>query len=250
MKYYIKKENGFIFAEKLQSAQVVSKARPTLTTDDVGVVIFDKILNKPVWWSGTEWLDSSGSPAPRPYDAQVEYLQGTGTQWINTNFVPVQDDLNVVIDATPANGDMFVYGINGTNPRLNLNWYNGVNLYFRYRDYNTRFTITSARHIIENGVVKKLDEEVLASPIYSDSVTFVGNANKLALFGTANAPEPTGVNYPWTGKIHEFWIYYGEELQMHLIPVRKDGVGYMYDLVSKQLFGNSGTGDFTYGNDV
>ena len=35
-----------------------------------------------------------------------------------------------------------------------------------------------------------------------------------------------------------------------LIPVRKNGVGYMYDRVSGQLLGNSGTGDFVLGPDV
>lgn len=34
------------------------------------------------------------------------------------------------------------------------------------------------------------------------------------------------------------------------LPVRKNGVGYMYDTVSKELFGNSGTGAFILGPDV
>ena len=34
------------------------------------------------------------------------------------------------------------------------------------------------------------------------------------------------------------------------ISVRKNGVGYLYDKVSGRLFGNSGSGTFTYGNDV
>ena len=36
---------------------------------------------------------------------------------------------------------------------------------------------------------------------------------------------------------------------MDLIPVRVGQVGYMYDKVSRQLFGNSGTGNFILGND-
>ena len=40
----------------------------------------------------------------------------------------------------------------------------------------------------------------------------------------------------------------GQKIQ-DLIPVRKDGVGYMYDRVSGQLLGNSGTGDFVLGPD-
>ena len=35
-----------------------------------------------------------------------------------------------------------------------------------------------------------------------------------------------------------------------LIPVRVGNVGYMYDKVSGQLFGNSGTGNFILGPDV
>ena len=35
------------------------------------------------------------------------------------------------------------------------------------------------------------------------------------------------------------------------IPVRKDGIGYMYDKVSGELFGNeNSSGAFTYGNDI
>ena len=34
------------------------------------------------------------------------------------------------------------------------------------------------------------------------------------------------------------------------IPVRAGQVGYLYDRVSGQLFGNSGTGSFVLGNDV
>ena len=34
-----------------------------------------------------------------------------------------------------------------------------------------------------------------------------------------------------------------------MIPVRKDGVGYMYDKVTGNFFGNDGTGDFVVGPD-
>jgi hypothetical protein len=34
------------------------------------------------------------------------------------------------------------------------------------------------------------------------------------------------------------------------IPVRVGNVGYMYDKISGQLFGNAGTGDFILGNDI
>ena len=51
-------------------------------------------------------------------------------------------------------------------------------------------------------------------------------------------------------KIYNFKITVGDSLVYDLIPVRKDGVGYMYDKISKELYGNAGSGSFTYGDDV
>ena len=46
------------------------------------------------------------------------------------------------------------------------------------------------------------------------------------------------------------WTAYNNGVKvMELIPVRKDGVGYMYDKVSGELFGNDGTGIFGIGPD-
>lgn len=47
-----------------------------------------------------------------------------------------------------------------------------------------------------------------------------------------------------------FRIWKGNELLRDYIPVRVGNVGYMYDQVSGQLFGNSGTGDFILGPDI
>ena len=40
-----------------------SGERPSLNNDwiDIGVMYFDTTLNKPIWWNGTSWVDSSGS---------------------------------------------------------------------------------------------------------------------------------------------------------------------------------------------
>ena len=45
-------------------------------------------------------------------------------------------------------------------------------------------------------------------------------------------------------------IYQLGVLVRDFIPVRKGTVGYLYDRVSGKLFGNAGTGAFTYGNDL
>jgi len=51
-------------------------------------------------------------------------------------------------------------------------------------------------------------------------------------------------------KIKSVEMYDGSTLVRNYISVRKNGVGYLYDKVSGQLFGNANsTGAFTYGND-
>ena len=52
------------------------------------------------------------------------------------------------------------------------------------------------------------------------------------------------------GKIYYARLYNNNNLIMNLIPVRKGTVGYMYDKVSGQLFGNAGTGNFILGPDI
>jgi hypothetical protein len=51
-------------------------------------------------------------------------------------------------------------------------------------------------------------------------------------------------------KVYYCKIWNGGNLVFDAIPVRVGQVGYMYDRVSGQLFGNSGSGDFVLGNDV
>ena len=69
----------------------------------------------------------------------------------------------------------------------------------------------------------------------------------IVLFGWCNLGTKTS-SYC---RIGGFTAYNNGAKVMDLIPVRKDGVGYMYDKVSGQLFGNaSGSGAFTYGNDI
>lgn len=35
--------------------------RPVLAADDIGYMMFDEVLGKPIWWNGIEWVDALGS---------------------------------------------------------------------------------------------------------------------------------------------------------------------------------------------
>ena len=43
--------------------QYTTAARPDVDDVEVGAEIFDTTLGKPVWSDGTDWVDSTGTPA-------------------------------------------------------------------------------------------------------------------------------------------------------------------------------------------
>lgn len=207
----------------------------------------------------TRPVDSGGGgddPTPvLPYDARVEYLQGVGTTtWIDTGFIPKQDDIRVVADVelvTVASNNIFYCMYASAAPKLNQNWTSsGTVIYFRCNSYDKSFSTTKARHVFENGTSIKIDGVVKATPTFTKS--FANNTAHVVLFGNPNAAVPSSISSTsvFKGKIYEFSIYYGDEIKLHLIPVRKDNVGYMYDTVSNTLLGNNGSGTFLYGNDI
>ena len=87
----------------------------------------------------------------------------------------------------------------------------------------------------------KLDESVIG--------TNRGQVNTqvpIRLFGRGGGANQT------TDKLRIYSVQFidNDEVILDLIPVRVGQVGYMYDKVSGQLFGNSGTGNFILGNDI
>ena len=187
-----------------------------------------------------------------PYDAEVEYLESTGTQWIDTL---INADFNMSVEITMANVST---PWNNVNPM-------GAILVTPMRRHHLNFTVQGVRYFFGVG-----DGCVLASnvkPSDGDVFTFkVDAVNKTFTLGSflgtfPNVTFDTGVSYwlfgrngttpPYLGslRIYSAKLWNGSTLVRDFIPVRVGSVGYTYDRVSGQLFRNSGTGAFNYGND-
>jgi hypothetical protein len=78
----------------------------------------------------------------------------------------------------------------------------------------------------------------------SGSLTTGKNYGIFARIGPDGSIQQKGARFSY------FKIWKGGVLVRDYIPVRVGSVGYLYDQVSQQLFGNNGTGSFAYGNDV
>ena len=42
---------------------IAGSTRPTLSSADVGYVFYDSSIGKPIWWTGSAWVDATGVPA-------------------------------------------------------------------------------------------------------------------------------------------------------------------------------------------
>lgn len=202
----------------------------------------------------TELLRRRFEGKSKPYDAEVEWLSSDGSAYIDTEIVP-KDSPRVVINLTSldVSTDVDVFGFSSnTIPSFIGNFsVNNITqkqnfVYFRY--YSTLGIGQSLVSSVEYndwaewdlGYIIKCNNETLNT---LERQSFASNSQTLYLFkGRSIANIRVRV-----GKVK---IYDGDELKRDFIPVRVGTVGYMYDKVSKQMFGNAGTGAFILGNDI
>ena len=193
---------------------------------------------------------------PLPYDAEVEYLESTGTQWIGVELLGKNGyDFDYKVNFTQLSTSQAT-GIGGEY-HSNKSCYLGMvrtngTLAYHYKGTASPVVVASN---IQTGT-----DYVVTAHLYSGEQYYIVNGTKssvgnitgdfvstlyLRLF-SVNSSSPL---YSYM-RLYYCKIYDNGILVRDYIPVRKDGVGYLYDKVSGQLFGNSGTDAFIYGNDV
>ena len=191
----------------------------------------------------------------RPYDAEVEYLQSSGTQYIDTGIygnkdvdyevtaqiVGTQNFQNILGDRYSSSSKRYTLMIDAKSTSYSA--------YFNCGNENQIYASASYRS--SNYVTYKktgLDVYIGASKIGTFFSQTFTTQNTIILFGARNNGT---LSSPFYGKILSAKFYNEGVLARDYIPVRDNNVGYLYDKVSGQLFGNaSGSGAFTYGNDV
>lgn len=198
----------------------------------------------------------SPSGAPLPYDEEVEYLESTGTQWIDSGIKPGPiTRVEAIFAMTTFTDNCGLFGargfisnavsfynlfiINNTGYRVRWDWSGSGNYKTSEVDTSTAATYilgAAGGDITRNGVSLMPVSETKATlnhPLY------------IFNFNNNGAPYLQGANA-------KFWlvkIYDGKTLVFDAIPVRVGKFGYLYDRVSDRLLGNAGTGDFIIGPD-
>ena len=204
-------------------------------------------------------------PEPEPpYDAQVEYLQSDGTAYIDTGItgasdITIEADIEVLSTFTGQSCAIFGSRIANNNAAIALQYYktsNSSTRYWRWAFGNDAQTtnhggasgdfhlsnVDAARTMVVTGAH--------SSTTTCSAATFDNDLN-IFLFGFNSGGTLGGVGGIAYVPIKGFKIYSGGTLVRDYIPVRKDGVGYLYDQVTETLFGNAAeSGAFSYGSDV
>lgn len=202
-----------------------------------------------------------------PYDAQVEYLESDGNEWIDTGIMP-SNSLEVEIDFlitqyTQSGSSNFSYLFGSRHyqsarracfsfaPKLsasNTNWYVEVGQ-SAYTANNTIPLNTAAKLEMNYGSAKITAGGNVQSVSYSPTWDSTYATLSLYLFNRNNLSSDSSI--PFTGRVYKCKIKDNNVLVRDFIPVKNNNVGYMYDKVSGTLFGNAAaSGAFTYGNDV
>ena len=183
-----------------------------------------------------------------PYDAEAEYLQSSGTQWIDTGINAKQSLKIRAVFETNASTSYFAYGVRAGNSTITCSTGIGKDLGVArwgasaYADAGPGGLVDITQDssgVIVNGTSHR----------YNATQTVVEQSGyTMTLFAGRNST--TTVTANMVGKFNSCKIWDNGTLVRDFIPVRKGTVGYLYDRVSGKLFGNAGTGDFVVGPDV
>lgn len=167
---------------------------------------------------------------------EVEYLESTGTQYIDTGYYPNQ------------NTKAYTKFISNT---LNSGLYSASNKFTAYINTNgnwrfgsTTVTITPRIGILYTSVQDKTGVIINETDVhnYGTVTDFTSTATLKLMFNS------TG----FKGKIYEFKLYDNDILVRNFIPCYRkiDDVAGLYDVVNDVFYTNSGSGEFNVGADV
>lgn len=210
---------------------------------------------------GHDWLvtdtvyDGTSTLLPEGY-RQLEYIESTGTQYVDTGFVPDQDtriDLDVTsLDASNAGGGVgFIpYGAA----------YGYGNSAFECYSWNGSHEINYGTGAIFVGNIA-VGERVLISH-NRNTVSVTGNGST-----ASGSLEPQSFTSPYTMtlfashraspllsgpmRIYSCKIWDNDVLVRDLVPcINNAGAAGLYDLINGIFYGNSGSGNFVLGAEI
>lgn len=186
-----------------------------------------------------------------PYDAEVAWLQGDGTAYINTGIKSaraVEIKIHVVDYFSTSYGGKWLFGGRVSSSNGQYGFFingNNYNVYIAWSSKQFGFNNCST-YSSECDIEMKLNQVKIGNTTHTFSGSSFTGTQPIHIFGlNNNGSNIANGDY----KIGAIYITNGTTT-LDLIPVRKNGVGYYWDTIGQTLIGNSGGGSFTIGPDV
>lgn len=233
---------------------VIQYLIPCLDNNDVPCM-YDTVSKQTFYNQGTgQFLFKIKAQIPDNYTL-CEYLESTGTQWIDTGYVP-NSKTTLLVDmqmtnksgmrsnffgsndtANEARFSFLISAPRGDKWQINLcetyqeNYSNDLNRHLVVFDaYNETVTIDGLNRLSQSVTWSNLDNNTYSLYLFSNNV---------------NGGTPS-INS--NAKIYQTIISENGVIQKVLVPcLDNNGMPCMYDLVSKTTFYNAGSGTFNYG---
>ena len=189
--------------------------------------------------------NNSKSPLPSGY-SKLAYIESTGTQYIKLDLPITKDTIcRIKFNMTEVTGSCIM----GSMPQFRFFKANG-NAYLDWGRGNGGGRINGGSikagtlYDIEFGdfYLKNLDtgENIISGESWGDTIKYY--SNPIMIMNAA------GMAYAAKGKVYYAQVYETGTLVRDLLPcINPDGKVGLYDLVTKQFFGNAGTGSFIAG---
>ena len=239
------------FAQLLKAGKLVRDFIPCV--DPTGTVgLYDLVGGKFYGNSGTGVFLAGPPKATLPEGyTQVEYIQSSGTQYINTGFRP-KNTTKVMMDfqvtAQPkshqiifgertsySGADQFVLGYTGhKSPAVWRSDFGSSQVSFPSTVlWSTRMTaVRNGPDCTLNGVAVKNNSAVFSA---THNLFLLANNDNETVAGNISA------------KLYFCQISDGEKMARFFIPCKNAGAVGLYDLIGQKFYGNAGTGSFTAG---
>ena len=190
-----------------------------------------------------------------PYDAEVEYIESTGTQYISTGIQPTNTLVTEVRFALtedyPFENTSAIFGVYNNNngtlysvsfPSLN---YARIPSGTSYANIEVTMSYETVHNISYKSEAFYFDGELKGT----QKPKIGTNNTKIRLFGrsanlSSSAKIIAGI------RIYGFRMTEGDTVIHDCIPVRIGTAGYLFDKVNNALMTNLGSGNFLIGNDI
>lgn len=193
-----------------------------------------------------------------PYDAEVEYLESTGTQWIDTGVLVssaklaagMRTELVASFASTNAAQAMlknvipyYFVGVNASGL-----FYSGLGS--TYTASNTTNDTAVHKLILDSSTKQFSVDDVIATSYANTTGTSQSN---ILLFGTTTLTSAMG--FMCLAKVYSCKIWDNGVLVRDFRPVRvgtdaTSWEGAMMDVLTRRIYRNAGSGAFGYGNDL